>query len=57
MKIIKLSTKKAIQEDLSEKDVISRKTLKGFFEKLEQGKSLEEALAAEPVNEKNSKKD
>lgn len=57
MKIIKLSTKKAIQEDLSEKDVISRKTLKGFFEKLEQGKSLEEALAAESVNEKNSNRD
>ncbi len=44
-----LSTKEALAEDLARTDVISRKTIKGFFDKLDQGKSVEEAKAADPV--------
>lgn len=44
-----ISTKEALAEELARTDVISRKTLKGFFDKLDQGKSVEEAKAADPV--------
>lgn len=44
-----ISTKDALAQDLADTDVISRKTLKGFFDKLDQGKSIEEAKAADPV--------
>ena len=48
--MLKIESKKdALAQDLADTDVISRKTLKGFFDKLDQGKSVEEAKAADPV--------